>query len=102
MLVVTIEKNDMNAEEKADRRLAARVTAALKSEFNAKAKEIGLNESDALVALAEKFIKGQITIEGKESGDRFQRLESEIEILRKEIAALREVRQGELIVSGSR
>ncbi|WP_414755602.1 hypothetical protein [Anabaena sp. CCY 9910] len=102
MLVVTTNKMDMNTEEKADRRLAARVTATLKNEFNVKAKELGLNESDALVALAEKFIKGQITIEGKESGDRFQKLESEIEILREEIAALKETRQGELIVSGSR
>lgn len=102
MLVVTINRNGMNAEEKADKRLAARVTAALKNEFNAKAKEIGLNESDALVALAEKFIKGQITVDGKESGDRFEKLETELDFLKKEIEALKESRQGELIVSGSK
>ncbi|MBD2437397.1 hypothetical protein [Nostoc sp. FACHB-110] len=92
----------MNIEEKADKRLAARVTQTLKDKFNDKAKELGLNESDALVALAEKFINGQITVEPKNGGDRFYRLETQIDELRRELASLKESRQGELTVSGSR
>ncbi len=92
----------MNTEEKADKRLAARVTQTLKDKFNDKAKELGLNESDALVALAEKFIDGLITVEPKNGGDRFHKLEAQIEELRRELATLKESRQGELIVSGSK
>lgn len=101
MLMVTMKKTSMNIEEKADKRLAARVTQTFKDKFNKKAKELGLNESDALVSLAEKFINGQITVEPKE-GDRFHKLEAQIEDLRQELASLKESRQGELIVSGSR
>jgi antitoxin component of RelBE/YafQ-DinJ toxin-antitoxin module len=102
MLVVTVNRTSMNTEEKADKRLAARVTATLKSKFNEKAKELGLNESDALLALAEKFINGQIAVDGKENGDRFQKFQTELEGLKQEIAILKESRQGEFTVSGSR
>lgn len=102
MLVVTNNRSSMNTEERADKRLAARVTATLKKQFLAKASEIGLNESDAILALAEKFVQGQIVVEGKENGDRFLKLETELESLKREITALKESRQGELSVSGSR
>ncbi len=83
----------MNIEEKADRRLAVRVTKTLKDAFNQKAQELGKTESQALMMLVLQFVGGETEIDDIDS--RFRKLEEEI-------AALKQTRLGELIASETR
>ena len=86
----------MNTEEKAERRLAVRVTQSLKDAFNEKARSIGKSESQALMALVLQFIGGEIAIESNSDiRERLQRLEEEF-------AALKQASSGEFIASGTR
>ncbi|MBW4617166.1 MAG: hypothetical protein KME21_28800 [Desmonostoc vinosum HA7617-LM4] len=84
----------MNTEEKADKRLAVRVTQSLKDAFNEKAKKVGKTESQALMALVLQFIGGEVEIES-DINNRLRRLEQEI-------TQLKQARSGELIASGTR
>ncbi|WP_193200578.1 hypothetical protein [Nostoc sp. MG11] len=84
----------MNTEEKADKRLAVRVTQTVKDAFNEKARKLGKSESQALLALVLQFIGGEVGIES-DINARLQRLEEEIR-------ELKQVRSGELIASGTR
>ncbi len=83
----------MNTEEKADKRLAVRVTQTLKDAFNQKAQELGKTESQALMMLVLQFV-GQ-EIETTDIDSRFRKLEEEI-------ATLKQSRLGELIASERR
>ena len=86
----------MNTEEKAERRLAVRVTQSLKNAFNEKARSIGKSESQALMALVLQFVGGELAIESdSDIRERLQRLEEEF-------AALKSASSGEFIASGTR
>ncbi|MBR8836971.1 MAG: hypothetical protein DSM106950_23945 [Stigonema ocellatum SAG 48.90 = DSM 106950] len=86
----------MNTEEKADKRLAVRVTQSLKDAFNEKARQLGKTESQTLMALVLQFVGGEIAIENDSNiKDRLQRLEEEF-------AALKQASSGEFIASGTR
>jgi hypothetical protein len=89
-----MQNRGMNTEEKADKRLAVRVTQSLKDAFNEKAKKVGKTESQALMALVLQFIGGEVEIES-DINNRLRRLEQEI-------TQLKQARSGELIASGTR
>jgi antitoxin component of RelBE/YafQ-DinJ toxin-antitoxin module len=81
-----------------DIRISARVSKSLKDRFVEKAEEIGLNETKAVTLLAEKFIKGEISLDNIES-DRVERLEEEIKLMKIRLESIEESRKGELIAS---
>lgn len=89
-----IDNKSMNTEEKADKRLAVRVTQSVKDAFNEKAKNMGKSESQALMALVLQFINGEVEIES-DINNRLRRLEEEIK-------ELKQARSGELLASGTR
>jgi cell division septum initiation protein DivIVA len=89
-----ISNKSMNTEEKADKRLAVRVTQTVKDAFNERARKSGKTESQALLALVSQFIGGELEIES-DINTRLQRLEEEIK-------ELKQARSGELIASGTR
>ncbi|MEH2029789.1 MAG: hypothetical protein V7K67_08955 [Nostoc sp.] len=82
-----------------DVRLAARASSGFQMQFKAKAESVGLNISEALLKLAEKFVKGEISLDDEENGDRINKLEREIAEIKQQLESVKEFRQGELTAS---
>ena len=82
-----------------DVRLGARASSEFQAQFKTKAEAIGLNMSEALLKLAEKFIKGEISLDEEETGDRINKLEREIAEIKQYLESVKEIRQGELTAS---
>ncbi|MCC5616542.1 hypothetical protein LC605_15970 [Nostoc sp. CHAB 5836] len=82
-----------------DVRLGARTSDEFQSQFKSKAESVGLNMSEALLKLAEKFVKGEISLDDEETGDRINKLEREIAQVKQQLESIKEFRQGELTAS---
>ncbi|MBW4675907.1 MAG: hypothetical protein KME52_18370 [Desmonostoc geniculatum HA4340-LM1] len=82
-----------------DVRLGARTSDEFQTQFKAKAESVGLNMSEALLKLAEKFVKGEISLDDEETGDRINKLEREVAQMKQQLESIKEFRQGELTAS---
>ncbi|MCC5636350.1 hypothetical protein LC593_10860 [Nostoc sp. CHAB 5844] len=82
-----------------DVRLGARTSDEFQAKFKAKAESVGLNMSEALLKLAEKFVKGEISLDDEDAGDRINKLEREIAQVKQQLESIKEFRQGELTAS---
>ncbi len=83
-----------------DVRISTRVTQSFKDRFAEKAKEIGLNEAKVLTALAEKFLSGEIVVNADEVS-RVERLETELQLIKRRLEQIEEARKGELVASAT-
>ncbi len=71
-----------------DVRLAVRASTEFQAQFKAKAESAGLNISEALLRLAEKFVKGEIVLDDEENSDRLNKLEREITEIKQQLESL--------------
>jgi len=103
-LIYKVKRIDMvraksTQDNEKDVRLAARASSGFQMQFKAKAESVGLNISEALLKLAEKFVKGEISLDDEENGDRINKLEREIAEIKQQLESVKEFRQGELTAS---
>jgi hypothetical protein len=87
----------MRASSERDVRLGARTSERFQGLFKAKAESVGLNMSEALLKLAEKFVKGEISLNDEETSDcinKLEKLEQEIIEMKQQIEVIKESRQG--------